>query len=684
MGSDIAKTRRDILLLIASMAAVGILLLVLIAPPLLSLPPNTARELRVFYLLVGSLSGLLLAFYVTLAWEPLLRLAEVSETEQVESAASLLRAARTTARLLPVHLFYLPGAAVFVIAGLFSLVGWGPSAGTGRGLFLVIVVVGGLSVVLHLLSRRWLAPLVRTASPIPSLETVLGEVGEGVIVISSTGVIRLVNPAFAALVGRTSADLLGENVTRALPLPPIQDIINGVLSASGGRESTEIEVGGQVFTFSAVALGDNEGAILTLRDTRDDRALDHVKSEFISAVSHELRTPLTSILGFARLTRRTFSRALVPLLPESKRAQRAVERIEQNLAIMLEEGERLTALINDVLDIAALDAGKIAWQDRPFDLTALLQRVVEGQRAAAEAKGLVYRLDLEGDLPPLEADPERVAQIINNLISNAVKFTEEGEVIIAARKIESGADVRDWKAPAEGAVLVSVSDTGPGIAPASLPGLFERFRQVRDTLRDKPRGTGLGLAISRKIVLHYEGAIWVESVPGEGSTFSFALPRAGTGATLDVEEVHSGITPPPPVDDRDRPPLILVVDDEPAIRDLLKQELTDWGFRVQTAVNGALAITETRRLRPDLIVLDLRMPDISGLDVLQILKSDPKTASIPVVILSVTEERKRGLALGAAAYLYKPVDLSLLVGTISGLLEVESDGVPRRMGGVDS
>jgi DNA-binding response OmpR family regulator len=219
-----------------------------------------------------------------------------------------------------------------------------------------------------------------------------------------------------------------------------------------------------------------------------------------------------------------------------------------------------------------------------------------------------------------------------------------------------------------------------GIAPADQPKVFERFKQVGDTLTDKPKGTGLGLPICKEIVEHHAGRLWVESEIGKGSTFSFALPvqseaavvGAATRDTFElaalIRQLRRQVTVTTP-STREHLPRILVVDDDPNIRELLTQELTEAGYRVSVAGNGRAAVDAVRTDRPDLIVLDVMMPELNGFDVAAVLKSDPATMDIPIVILSILQDRERGFRVGVDRYLTKPIDTDLLFREVGSLLE---------------
>src|ERR1700732_2328567 len=231
---------------------------------------------------------------------------------------------------------------------------------------------------------------------------------------------------------------------------------------------------------------------------------DAAKSSFLSTVSHELRTPLTSVLGFAKIIRRRLEERLFPLIPEDDRkVQQAKEQVIENLGVVVSEGERLTKLIDDVLDLAKIEAGKFTWNMASVSIPDVIDRAVAATASLFEAKKLNLVRSIEPDLPAITGDQDRLIQVVINLISNAVKFTDSGSILSSAR-------LRGQE------VVVSFVDAGIGIAPAAQPKVFEKFKQVGDTLTDKPKGTGLGLPICKEIVEHHGGRIWGESEIGRG------------------------------------------------------------------------------------------------------------------------------------------------------------------------
>ncbi|MDP3720466.1 MAG: ATP-binding protein [Acidobacteriota bacterium] len=390
---------------------------------------------------------------------------------------------------------------------------------------------------------------------------------------------------------------------------------------------------------------------------------DAAKSAFLSTVSHELRTPLTSVLGFAKIIKKRLDDRIFPIIKtDDKKVLQTVQQIQENLQVVVGEGERLTKLIDDVLDLAKIEAGKLEWNMGPVTVQEIVDHATAATASLLEPKGLKLVKDVDATLPAITGDRDRLIQVVINLVSNAVKFTDAGTITCRAVR---QADM----------LVVSVIDTGLGIAPADQPKVFERFKQVGDTLTDKPKGTGLGLPICREIIEHHGGRVWVESELGKGSTFSFSLPLAdGAQPSLPldlatvVRQLRDQVVVTTPRT-AERQPRILVVDDEANIRELLTQEFTEAGYAVVTAANGREAVSEVRRQRPDLIVLDVMMPEMNGFDVAAVLRNDPQTLDIPIVILSIVQDRERGFRLGVDRYLTKPINTDLLFREVGALLD---------------
>jgi len=239
---------------------------------------------------------------------------------------------------------------------------------------------------------------------------------------------------------------------------------------------------------------------------------DRIKTEFLSTVSHKLRTPLAAVLGFAKIISKRFDNVIFPNLRLDEDTVRAsVLKVKTNINTIISEGERLTDLINDLLDVTKIEAGKVEWEMKPVSVAGIIKLASDITSSAFEQHGLELECDVEDDLPEITGDKYRLEQVLINLFSNAIKFTENGYI-----------RCRAWMINSE--ILISVKDTGEGINKDDQESVFEKFRQVSIVPKDKPRGTGLGLPICKEIVNRHGGRIWVESEPGKGSTFSFTLP----------------------------------------------------------------------------------------------------------------------------------------------------------------
>lgn len=447
-----------------------------------------------------------------------------------------------------------------------------------------------------------------------------------------------------------------------------QDRVLGVLRIQSFKKNTYPE---QHFSLLESLAAYTTIALVNARlfeEVRQARAAaeqaDEAKSSFLSTVSHELRTPLTSVLGFAKIIRRRLDERLFPLIPENdKKILQTKRQVMENLDVVVSEGERLTKLINDVLDLAKIQAGKISWNMATVSVSAVIDRAIAATSLLFEAKKLTLSRNFEPDLPTITGDSDRLIQVVINLISNAVKFTDTGTVTCAASL-------------GDGELVLSVTDCGIGIRPEDQPKVFEKFKQVGDTLTDKPEGTGLGLPISKEIVEHHGGRMWVESEIGKGSTFFFTLPVAtasmATGAPvprgLDVESLAHQLRDN--VDSHQpRPRSVLVVDDDPNIRSALQQEFTESGYAVRLAEDGRKALALIGEETPGIVILDVMMPEMNGFDVAAVLKNNPATTDIPIIILSILEDKERGFHVGVDRYLNKPIDTVSLFREVGILLD---------------
>ena len=391
---------------------------------------------------------------------------------------------------------------------------------------------------------------------------------------------------------------------------------------------------------------------------------NEAKSAFLSTVSHELRTPLTSVLGFAKIIQKRLNEKIFPIVDKSDaKTEKTISQISDNLHVVISEGERLTHLINDVLDLAKIEAGKMDFNQENVSLPEVAERAIAATTALFDQKALKLIRKIDTTIPEIIGDKDKLIQVIINLISNSVKFTDEGAITCSVFKQNNE-------------LIVSIADTGIGIAPEDFDAVFEQFKQVGgDTLTDKPKGTGLGLPICKEIVEHLGGRIWLESERGKGSTFSFALPIKKTTAERPVhlEDLVRQLKEQVAYSQLNiagqQAAKILIVDDDDSIRSLLQQELGDAGYNVDQASNGKEALARVRANRPALIILDIMMPEMNGFDTAAVLKNDPETMDIPIIVLSVVQDKARGFRIGIDRYLTKPIDTGLLFNEIGSLLE---------------
>jgi len=502
------------------------------------------------------------------------------------------------------------------------------------------------------------------------LNAVLDNIADGLLVTDTDGRVVRFNAALLSMLGLQGGDHLvgrpcgelGEEVGALVDhcRADLGAAAHGEISLTANRFGKAVATGVRKGAPGGAGL-ELSGVVAVIRDTTFEREVDQMKTEFISTVSHELRTPLTSVLGFAKIIQKKLSRVVFPKVDTSeKKVARSVRQIGDNIGIIISEGERLTALINDVLDVAKMEAGKVDWKDEPISIPDLIDRACAATSALfAQQPSLRLVKSVDADIEQLTGDGHRLIQVIINLLSNAVKFTDEGTVECRARRV--GPDI-----------VVSVLDSGSGISEKEVGQVFEKFKQVGDVVSGKPKGTGLGLSICRQIVEHHGGRIWVESELGVGSNFSFTLPARAQAqpeaeASQDTEPAAPDEAAPSAARDDSRK-TVLVVDDEPAIRAFLRELLTDAGYNVVEAVDGVEAIDKAREARPDLITLDVMMPRMGGYEAAAVLKTDPATETIPLLVLSATESQRRGRQMGVDDYIAKPADPEALLEKVEKLL----------------
>ncbi len=397
------------------------------------------------------------------------------------------------------------------------------------------------------------------------------------------------------------------------------------------------------------ALGEQAAAMVERRRLAEQlgatmealQAASQAKSDFLASMSHELRTPLNAIIGFSDLMRREE-------VEEDGTVRIPLEWVEH----VHRGGEHLVELVNDVLDLARVEAGRLDLETEPLEVAAAVAESVAGLRPLAERKRLSVLIEVQtGEL--VQADRGRLRQILYNLLSNAIKFTPEGGRIT----VEGTRHGDEFH--------LSVIDTGIGIAPDDQAAVFDEFRQVGAGAQ-RTEGSGLGLALTRRLVGAHHGRIALESTPGVGSRFTVVLPIVG-GDVDAVGVADSGLgrleVPVRPTAQG----VVLVVEDDPSAARLLRAYLEPEGYGVRVVTDGESALALARSDPPTAILLDVLLPGIDGWEVLRRLKADPNLRAVPVVIVTVVDERDVGLALGAVDYLVKPIDRENLLGSLGRL-----------------
>jgi signal transduction histidine kinase/CheY-like chemotaxis protein len=487
--------------------------------------------------------------------------------------------------------------------------------------------------------------LQREHSEVNKTQAILSSIGDGVLVFDHNEQAIVVNPAACAIIERGEADVLGRDVSQIMGKAvgeEDQAIIRSLAESQGApRAGLKVAWGHKTLAvgFAPVKLPftDQPGTVVVLRDITREAEVDRMKSEFVSIVSHELRTPMTVIKGYVELL----------LTGTSTTAEMQHDFLE----IIRTNADRLSDMVNELLDVSRIEAGKISMNFQPVAVRSAIHEVATMLQKSFADRGIQLNLDLPDGLPDVPADPGRLAQILTNLFSNALKYTLEGHVDVSAHVVD-------------GFVQVDVIDSGIGMSEEDQSKLFTRFFRASTARTHEISGTGLGLSITRSLVEMHGGHIWVKSTVGRGSTFSFTLPVLPASlAHMPTEGAPTTVTRRHSTQSK-----ILVVDDDLQVARSFAQQLEPDGHTVMITTHGKDALPLARRERPDLILLDVVMPDMDGFEVLTQLKQDWDTKVIPVIVISVVAEEEKGFALGAADYLVKPVDSRQLLISVRRVL----------------
>ena len=546
------------------------------------------------------------------------------------------------------------------------------------------------------------------------LASIIESSGDAILSKTLEGMITLWNRSAEELYGYPRDEILGESVSRLIPpdrqqeLPAILERIkageairrfetvrvkkDGTLIDVSVRISPIRDAQGSIVGVSAIAHYIAEEKRIAEELARGSRELERMNSElqhqrnqllllnaalaeaqrgrqFFSTMSHELRTPLASIIGFSQL------------LLEGAATGDLSRQQQNNLERILKNGQHLLNLINDVLDLEKIEAGRMEVTYNQVDVRELLNWVVEETQSLAIAHHLDLHAVVQDGVDSLETSPVKLRQIMLNLVSNALKFTEQGEVTVSAARVDAEH------------LALAVQDTGMGIPAEMQERIFEAFYQVEGGYTRKVGGTGLGLSIVRQMTMLLGGTITLRSAPGQGSTFTVilpikavqqaleaALPRLNPELQPDVPTISSSSAEHTP-DVLDellagsarpeatslQPNLVLAVDDNPDILALIKAALQDT-YTVVGVQEPKKVMDLVQVMHPQAIILDVMLPDLNGWQLLHQLKSDPATAAIPVAMLSVLTEPATGYVLGADEYLIKPFKSEVLLKTLERLI----------------
>jgi signal transduction histidine kinase/CheY-like chemotaxis protein/HAMP domain-containing protein len=405
-------------------------------------------------------------------------------------------------------------------------------------------------------------------------------------------------------------------------------------TASGGVVATYTDI--TELKQHEAELADLVGKLQIARDAANEA--NRTKSSFLANMSHELRTPLNSIIG------------VTEMLQEDARDLKREDQIEP-LDRVARAARHLLALINDILDLSKIEAGRMELHLESFPVAPVIHDVVNTIETLAARNANRIVVDCGPEVGMMHSDQMRIRQTVLNLVSNATKFTKDGTITISVRRQQEAGG--EW-------ITIAVADSGIGMTPEQMGKLFQEFSQADSSTTRQYGGTGLGLAISKRFCQMMGGDIVVESTPGRGSTFTVRLPtNIGHPERLVAQD---GAAPTPSV-----APLILVVDDDPTVREVIGRFLERAGYSVVTANGGKEGLRLAQELRPAAMTLDVMMPDIDGWTVLAAMKGDPRLADIPIVLMTILDERSRGYSLGASDYLVKPVDRDKLIGVLRSI-----------------
>ncbi len=512
-------------------------------------------------------------------------------------------------------------------------------------------------------------------------QAIITHAADSIITISHDGIIKTLNSAAESVFGFIADEILGKNIDTLIPDLINENgelTINKYISSEPDPQSNKDELVGRhksesrfpiEANFSEVALDNDSYYIAIVRDITVRKQVEQriieakdsaesssrTKSEFLANMSHELRTPLNAIIGYSEI------------LQEEMHAQHHSEHINDVKKIM-ESGKHLLALINNILDLSKIESGKMQLYYEDIDAKDAITEITSTIKPLIKHNSNKLIVNVSDDIGLIQIDITRFRQILFNLLSNASKFTENGTITLTI--IKCCLDNKDH-------IKIVVEDTGIGIEDSQISNIFQDFSQGDNSTTRKFGGTGLGLAITQRFCKLMKGSITAKSIPGEGSIFTVILP---VDEKLSEPETFEHVQHEPKADTdpelvrmierhigeerRKDISRVLVVDDDPTVHDMMRRMLTKEGFKVYNAHNGEEAIQLASALLPDLITLDIMMPSMDGWSVLRNLKATPALANIPVIMLSMLDEKSMGEALGAVDFVTKPIEKNKIISQI--------------------
>lgn len=513
-----------------------------------------------------------------------------------------------------------------------------------------------------------------------SLERIIPPISDSLKLISMGGTVTLYHLPLKALIHSERISTLSKVgsgllvfglfltwLIHIIVIKPIQELVAATRAVSRGDLDLRLDIKRQdefgdltrFFNQMLTRLSNQHQDLENVLESA--RTANNAKSTFLANMSHELRTPLNAIIGYSEML-------------QEDAIEQDLQNVIPDLEIIHTSGNHLLSLINDILDISKIEAGKMEIIIEEFEVLSFINDIASTTVPLLRENSNSLDVICDPDIGTIQSDITKVRQSLINLLSNACKFTDHGEIILEVTKVKN--QEGEW-------IKFCVKDDGIGMTEDQMDKLFQSFSQADASTTRKYGGTGLGLSISKKLCELLGGNIYACTKLNEGSTFTMMLPIKTTLSDQKDDVLPSPASVRFPNDlsrlivneeRRRKISTVLIIDDDPAVRNLMKRMLTREGFRVETAYNGQKGLEMAREIRPDVITLDVMMPDINGWKILNSLKKDRDLADIPVIMLTMVDDREMGLTYGASEYIIKPVQSDHLTDTVKKCLRKKPEG----------